>query len=206
MELVDLGASKRDPVTNAALVQCKGSGKDTDDAPDYGNVPMFQCLGLTAFPYPADEKGGAQGILSEVEGLDGVIVGARDTRSAKVVGNGEPGDTILHATGPEQAAQVQLKEKKRQAVLVSKDSRGETMALVLDGKNDKVQIAAFGMMFEMSRDNGFVVTDGEGGTLQIKGGAIMLTGQIVLGGRVPSSPVLSGSPPGVPTPGVFVGL
>jgi hypothetical protein len=207
-ELVDAGAAKLDPKTGALLVQCKGSTLSTDgDAPDYGDAPVFAALGIVAMPYPADDNGGAQFIVAnDVTGLDGAVIGGRDTRTSKIVGNLKPGDTVVHSTGPKMAAQLQLKEDKRQAVLVSKDTRGQTMVAMLDGVNDKVQIAAFGGIIELSRENGIVLSHGGAG-LQIKDGVISQTGTIVLGGRTPTLPVLAGAsgPAGVATPGVFVG-
>ena len=207
-ELVDAGAAKLDPKTGALLVQCKAAPvSEEGDAPDYGDAPVFACLGVTSMPYPADENGGAQLVVADdIPGVDGAVIGGRDTRSAKIVGNLKPGDTVVHSTGPKQAAQLQLKEGKRQAVLASKDTRGQTMVAMLDGVNDKVQIAAFGHIVEVSRENGIcLVADGGGAGIQISGSIVSIFGTVVLGGRTPTAPVLAGSPPGVPSPGVFVG-
>ncbi len=213
LEIVDLGASVLDPETGAQIVRCKGGAVSEEDAPDYGETPVFQCLGVTSVPFPADETGGAQGIVAQLPGVDGAIIGARDTRTSAVVGNIKGGDTILHSTGPSQSAQVQCKESKRQVVLATKDSEGKTALLSLDGKNDKVQIAAFGFMIEVSREQGIVMSSETGGaSLQIKGSVISLCGQVVLGGRTPIAPVLFSLTPVTGTvgvasvaPGVFVG-
>lgn len=209
-ELVDLGAATLDPKTKAPLFQCKGAPLSSNgDAPDYGATPLLQCLGVTTMPYPADENGGAQGVMVDVEGLDGVLVGARDTRTAAIVGNLKPGDCCVHSVGPEQAAQLQLKEEKRQAVLVSKDTQGKTMVIAMDGKNDKITIAGFGCAFEMSRENGIVLTDETGAAvLQLKGGQAILCGNsTVLGGRTPIATIVAGTggPAAVAVPGLFAG-
>ncbi len=215
-DLVELGAATLSPTTNALAVQCKAASlSDEDgDAPDYGDV-MFACaLGLAAMPYPATADGAAEAIVAtDVPGLDGVMVGARDTRTAKIYGNLKPGDTALHSTGPQMAAQVQCKEEKRQVCMVTKDTAGKTMIALLDGAGDKVQISGFGLMFEMSKEQGIVLSSG-GATLQIKDGVISLAGQVVLGGRTPVgyvqfspslTPVVGVTGGCSPSPGVFVG-
>lgn len=207
MDIVDLGPGTLDPKTNALLVQAKGIPQGEDgDAPDYGPVAYMTGLGDFAVPWPADENGKAQGAVEQLDGGIAVLLGARDTRTAKTVGNAKPGDRIVASTGPEQAAQLQLKEAKRQAVLLTKDSAGNTVAFVLDGKNDKVQIAAFGAIFEISNDGISLATSG-GAKILMQGDTIYLLGKVVVGGMTPTLPVLAGAsgPAGIATPGVFVG-
>ena len=116
-----------------------------------GDLQVFQTLGVTSLPFPKDDSGFAEAVvLRNVGGRKGVYVGARDTRTAKVVGAMKPGDTVVHSTGPKQAAQLQLKEDKRQSVLLSKDKRGKHMAVTLDGENGKLQITARGAVWELS--------------------------------------------------------
>jgi len=208
INLVKLGAAILDKLTGALLIQAKGGPvSETDDnaAPDYGNAPNFSALGLTAMPYPETEDGHAEGIVVEVPGLDGAIIGGRDTRTAKIVGNLKPGDTVVHSTGPEQAAQLQLKEKKRQAVLRTIGTNGKDVAIVLDGRNDKVQVIAFGQMFEMTPSGVSIVEKG-GAAILMGGGVVRLLGTVVLGGSTPIAPVHSGFGPSAPSPGVFVGI
>lgn len=212
MDLVDLGPGKLDPKTNALLLQAKGIDHSDGDAPDYGNVVNMGALGLTAIPYQADKTGKCQGIVEQLDGGISVCFGARDTRCAKIVGNGRPGDTIVHSTGPQQAAQLQLKEEKRQAVLLTKDTRGNTAAVMLDGKNDKYQVAAFGHMIEVSRDGISLATDG-GAKILMQGDRIYFLATCVFGGMAPIGPVLWGPAPviggvgglGTPAFGVFIG-
>lgn len=190
---------------------------ETDNEP-FGEIDVFQGLGLTSFPYPADKDGHAEGVIvTNCGNKNAVCVGARDTRTAKIVGNGKPGDTILHSTGPSQSAQVQLKEAKRQVVLATKNSNDETQALLIDGKNEKFQIAVGGCMFEIA-DGGFTLTDASGrGTLIVRNGTINLVGKVVAGGLTPV-PALSvmlgpvtGQVPPTPVPlvaakGFFIGV
>lgn len=209
-DLVDLGASRLAEDTNVPLLQAKGPPiSDDGDAPDYGDVPVFSCLGVTSLPYQATPDGNAQGVVVKVDGFDGVLIGARDTRTAGIVGNLKPGDTAVHSTGPSQAAQLLLKEEKRQAVLLTKDSKKKSVALLLDGKNDKVQIAAFGCLFEISRENGICLVGEHGkASIQIVGDTIVLRGKVILGDK-PTGPILTAispasPPPGTkPVPGVF---
>ena len=82
------------------------------------------------------------------------------------------------------------------------------MILLIDGKNDKIQITAFGQMFEMSKTDGITITDGSAASIRIKDGVVALLGQVCLGGMIPFQPVIAGpsSVAGVPAAGVFVGV
>lgn len=210
--LCTLGRSKLDPDSNVLLVQCKDTplSEDESDAPDFGEAADMSCLGVTARPYPADEDGNAEGVvLDDVPGIDGVLVGARDTRSASIVGTLAEGDTVLHSTGPQTASAVYCKEAKRQTVMRTKDTQDKDAVIMLDGVNDKAAIAAFGMSVQVSRSDGIVLTDGTA-AIQIKDGIVSITGKVVWGGRNVLGSVYGG-PPGtpaaslVPIPGVFYG-
>lgn len=161
---------------------------DTDDLQSFGPTPVYQALGVTSLPYPKDEKGYAEClVIRHIGGRNAVCVGGRDTRTASIVGNLKPGDTVVHSTGPSQAAQLQLKEEKRQAVLVTKDDNGKTMAVILDGKNGKIQITAFGGLIEMRKSGGMTLTAPDGTSLLLEGGQIHFGGTPQLG---------AGNPPG----------
>ncbi len=87
---------------------------DSEDLEGFGECQVFQSLGISSLPYQKDENGFAEClVMRNVGGRDAVCLGARDTRSAKIVGNLKPGDTVVHSTGPSEAAQLQLKEEKR---------------------------------------------------------------------------------------------
>ncbi len=151
-------------------------------------------------------------IVGGVGGADAVIIGARDTRTAKIAGNLKPGDTVVHSTGPKQAAQLQLKEDKRQAMLVTKGSDGKQAMLLLDGKNDKVTIAAFGFVIDISKSSGtmsLMSPNGQNGIV-ISDSGTRIMGQIVhnLGGPLSLAAGTAaniGAVGLVPVPGVFVG-
>lgn len=200
--IVVLGASHV-TADGAPLIQAViPIGNKNDDVEPFGEVASFQVLGLTSLPWPSTKEGHAEGlVIVNVGGHDAVIVGARDLRTAKIVGKMGPGDVVVHSTGPEMAAQLQLKEKKRQVVLATKDSAGETMMIILDGKGDSAQVLAAGHAFKMSRKDGISLVDSSGKAgIQIKDGVVSIFGQIVLGGRVPD-PVFKfmlGPPTGSP--------
>lgn len=211
LEYCDMGAASLDE-NGVLLVQCKGAAVDADGtaAPDYGNSPFMCTLGLTAMPYPADAKGSAEGIVATgIGGLDGVLIAARDTRTAGIVGNLKPGDTVLHSTGPQQASQIQLKEEKRQTVVRTVDTRGKDVVFMHDGVADKTTLAGYGHIVEVSRDNGIVLTESGGAAIILKGGCAYIVGKVVLGGLTPFAPVHNGVGAGttsIPSAGVFVGV
>jgi hypothetical protein len=166
----------------------------------------MQGLGITAVPWEADKSGSAQGIAcTEIPGIGAVIVGACDTRTSAIYGKLEAGDTCVHSTGPSQAAQVVLKEKKKQACVLSKDLSDNTIGLLVDGINERIQLLGFKLLFQFSREDGVMIGDG-GANIMIKDGVGMLVGTWIFGGTTPIGPVCgcatAATPPGPATPGV----
>lgn len=210
-DIVDIGSSKLDPDSNVLLVQAKAAqmGDDEDDAPAYDDVPVYGLLGITARPYHKTDEGNAQGIVdTSLPGTSGVITSMRDAReaSAKVVEELGEGESALHSTGPGFDARVFCKDQMVAQMV------GDDCAVVLDRKEKKYTITCFGHHVEVSEANGIsLVADGAG--IQIKGGMVIITGQVVLGGRTPLAAVQMGPVPVVggvggasnPAPGVFVG-
>jgi hypothetical protein len=209
-DIVDIGSSKLDPDTNVLLVQAKAAqmGDEEDDAPGYDDTPVYGLLGITARPFHKTDEGNAQGIVdTSLPGTSGVITSMRDAReaSSKVVEELGEGETALHSTGPGYDARVFCK-KQMVAIMV-----GDDVAVVVDREEKKVSITAFGQHFELSDQNGInMVADGAG--IQIKGGMVIITGQVVLGGRTPVAAVQMGPGPvagvtgsTVPAVGVFIG-
>lgn len=192
-------------------VRCKGGAVDENGAaPDFGDAPMVCALGVTAMPYPPTAEGAVEALLHKtIQGISGVVYGARDTRSAKIVGALKPGDTVLHSTGPQEAAQVQLKEEKRIAAILTKTGSGKTMMLLLDGTEENVQIAhPSGSVFQMAKNGSVSLLDSKGGGLLIQDGNVHFLGNPVLGAGnapgfcfalMPPSP----SPGGIATPPMF---
>lgn len=196
------GAIALDPESNTLLVQCKGSVISEDDAnvEDYGQAPIMCALGVTAAPYQATPEGAVEMVVETgISGIDGVIIAARDTRNAAIVGALKPGDTVVHTTGPKQSAQLQLKEEKQIAALLTKDGGKKTMAVILDGTNNKLQITARGALFEID-DSGDVSITGKGGAgIMFKGDKVHFGGTVNLGAGNPPGFTLMASP--VPSPG-----
>lgn len=206
LDIVELGATRVEGGSPLWQGVTKVSDEDGDEEP-LGEGDVFQGLGLTSAPWPSDDSGKAEAVcVRGVAGRDTVYVGARDTRSASIVGNLKPGDTVVHSTGPQQAAQLQLKEKKRQAALVSKNSAGKTMVFLLDGEADKAQIVLAGMAFEMNaKEKTILLTNGKASII-IDGDVIALDGVVVPGGTKPNpamkfmvSPMVGGVPVPVAT-------
>ncbi len=188
---------------------------ETTDGESFGEIDMMGPLGFASMPYPATDLGHAEGIVQRnIAGSTGVCTNGRDTRTASIVGNMKPGDTVVHSTGPQQAAQLQLKEEKRQAVLVTKTTDGKTAVITLDGLNDKCTIALLGYVVEVSAANGINLTDKTGAVgLQIKDGTGSLWGPWTYGGRNPigfllysATPVVGVSGLAAPLPGGFAGV
>lgn len=208
IEIVTLDGVTLDAATGAPLVSAKQPITGDDDVEDFGDAPLMQCLGVSSAPYSKTDEGYCEGVIATgVGSRDAVCLGARDTRTAKIIGKLAPGDTVVHTTGPNQAAQLQLKEAKKQALLVTKTSDGKTAVCGLDGKNDKFTVALKGYIVEVSEANGINLVDKTGKAgIQIKDGIVSIFGIVVLGGRSPVAPMLggtSGTP--VQVPGVFYG-
>jgi hypothetical protein len=214
-----LGASKVGPTGSPVWQPQVPLSDDEQDLEGFGECVPIQSLGISSMPWPKDENGYAEAVFARnCGGRDAVCLGARDTRSSKIVGNLKPGDTVVHCTGPSQAAQLQLKEEKRQAVLVTKTFDDETMAVVLDGKNGKFQIAASGAMFEIDKDGGITLTDSTGKAgIRVANGQVNVFGTVVLGGGTPNPAlkIMLGAGPSTggiatipmfPAMGVFIGL
>ncbi len=169
---------------------------DVSSVESFGQVDVYQALGISSMPYPANDEGAAEGVITtDCAGRDAVCIGARDTRNAKLVGKLKPGDTTVHSTGPGSVSQCFLKHEKKQAGLATEDADGKTMLFLLDGKNKKAQLAARGAMIEIGADGSI--------TLVAKGGAgikfadkIYLLGELSLPGMTPGFALMQGPPTG----------
>lgn len=180
LNLVTLGAVKL--VKGVPTVQALSPITDgSDDVEQYGEIEMISQLGVAACPAEADESGQAQGVVCEnLGGTNAVCVGAIDRRNASVYGNLGPGDTAVFSTGPKGVSQCLLKAEKRQAILATLGTDDKQILVVLDGKNNTLQITAFGQMFELSKENGISLTDGGAG-IRIHNGTLQLLGNLVVG-------------------------
>jgi hypothetical protein len=204
-DIVDLGASKLDERTNALLVQCKAApmGVSPDEAPDFGDTPMLGHVGVTCRPWPKDARGAAQGVIDEsLPGTNGWCTAAWDPRCSSVVAELGPGESALHSTGPDFDSRFFAKDQLAAIVV------GDDCAVVMDRKNKKFSISCFGCHFEMSEENGIVLSQG-GVMIQLKDLISLMAPQTVIGGRVPTFPVGMVNPASLPAPtpapGVFIG-
>ena len=186
LNLVTLGASKL--INGVPVVQAVSA--ITDDAADveqYGEIDVVSQLGVSSCPAEADSKGQAQGVICEnVAGLKGMCVGGRDTRNASIYGNLRPGDTCVHSTGPKAVSQCLLKAEKRQAILATKDTSEQQILVILDGKNNKLQITAFGAMLELSKESGWSCVDDTGKGWRLQGGTLQITAALHIAGMIPN--------------------
>lgn len=168
-------------------------GDEVTDVLSFGETAVYQALGVTSLPYPKDANGFAEAIVApSVGNRKAVVIGGRDTRNAAVVGKADPGDTYIHSTGPNQAAQVRCQEKKRMASIVVQDKSGKHQAFILDGENKKVQLFANGAAVEVD-DSGDITLAGAGGaSILIQGGEIILNGVIRIPGLPPGMFLMAG--------------
>ena len=165
----------------------------TDDENDYesfGEVASYQALGVTALPAAPTSAGSAEGIiLRDVGNFNGAIVGARDGRCSGVVASMQPGDTVLHSCDPNAKAQIRC-HANQQIALVTEGTDGKTMLQLLDGKNDKITITAFGGLIEMTPEGISIVAPKSEASILLRGDQITLLGKVQLGGIAPTHVLL----------------
>lgn len=189
-DVCQINTSKLSEDTKVPLIQASVPITGPDDYETFGEVASYQALGVTALPYAPTDDGHAEGIiLRDVGNLNGAIVGARDGRCASVVNTMQAGDTVLHSCDPKAKAQVRV-HANRQIAMVTEGTDGKTMLSLLDGKNDKITITAFGGLIEMTPDGISIVAPGSKASILLKGDQITLLGKVQLGGIVPSHLVL----------------
>lgn len=199
LNIVTLGATKL--VNGVPTVQAVSPLTNaTEDVESYGEIEMLSQLGVSACPAEADDKGHVDAVICEqVAGTNAVCVGAIDRRNAAIYGNLSPGDTCVHATGPNAVSQCLLKAKKRQAILATKDKSDQQMLVILDGKNETIQITAFGSVLQLSKSDGWTCLDDTGKGWRLSGGTMHITADLHIGGLIPLPlKVMLGPPTGSP--------
>ena len=190
-DICQINTSKLDADTKLPLIEASVPITGPEDYETFGEVASYQALGITSLPYPPSDQGHAEGvILRDVGALNGAIIGARDERCANVVATMKAGDTVLHSCDPKAKAQVRV-HSNRQVALVTEGSDGKTMLQLLDGKNDKITITAFGGLIEMTPDGISIVAPGSKASILMKGDQIMLLGKVQIGSNVGDSNVLA---------------
>lgn len=185
----------------------------------WGECPVMQAIGVTSMPAPADDKGHAEGFLIPgVGGRKAVLIGGRDTRDAEFLGKLEPGDTVVHSTGPNKAAQLRLHNKKRSGAIIVRCEDGKDLIISLDGKNKKLQVMARGAMIEIDDGGDMTFANKGGAAIMLQGDTISLNGNVKLPGMPPGMyimcttmagpatiPTVPGSPATL-TPGTWMPL
>lgn len=184
LDIITLGAATLDPKTKVAQVQAVRETPSPDVTETIGEVPMMNALGLTALPAAADSAGRAEGVVCSAGGLDGVCIGGWDTRTADVTGELRPGETCLHATGPNFKSRVFCKDRILALVV------GNDMVLTLDKVAGKIQIAGLGGIIEMTADGiRLVGPGGKAGIMINADGTLNLVGVAVTLGGASTTPV-----------------
>ena len=184
--------------TGFPLIQASNQITGNDDPEGFGETACYSSLGVTALPYPVTEEGWCEGfVVRDAAGLDGVILGARDQRAASIYGNLQPGDSILHSTGPKLSSMVMCKEDRKQVVLRTKDSADKDMMIVMDGTDDKIMVTGFKTILEMTRTSITLGIDGGAQkssiTLTDQGECIINASKVFLGsGATPATPIVLG--------------
>lgn len=206
-DIVTLGAAKLADATSAPIVQAvRETGKD-DEAEAFGEVPLMCALGVTALPAPATAAGRAEGLVTDGGSLDGVCIGAWDTRQADVAGALKPGETCLHSTGEGFDSRVFCKEGVLALVV------GNDVVVTLDRAAGKIQIAGFGGIVEMKSSGITLAAPGGKSFIAINAdGTLNLVGTAVTLGGASTTPVAgvttaiigASGMTGVPAPNVHI--
>lgn len=207
--VVSLGSSHLEEQSRFVRIQCVDGPYDDGSTEEvWGECAVIGQGGITAKPFPATDEGRAYGLVVDgVAGHEGVLVGWRDSRCTKVYGEIQPGDTVLHGTGPNHQSQVRCGEQYV-AVMVGND-----VAINVDRKKKKIQISGFGHMFEMSDTGGISMFEKGGAGICAKDGKLALVGAVVAGGIVPNPALMiaTGTAANIaaaglaPAKGVFIG-
>lgn len=216
-DLYTLGASRVTDASGANILPVVKVLLDVDEeegvSENYGEVPLMPCLGVTALPAAPDSNGKAEGLgIENAGGFTTVIAGARDSRCTDVVGKLKPGETAVHNTGGTASTRARTFYKENCVATIV----GNDMVFMLDRKNQKAQLAAFGHMIQMSPTDGIVMTASQNGTALngiqlLPDGKVIIWGtQVCLGGHnVPATPataVIMGPSgiTGIPATNVFI--
>ena len=175
---------------------------DDEDAPDFGDVPFANALGITARPRQHDKDGGPELIVDDsVPGVDGVAVGGRDTTTADVTAALGDGETCLHSTGKGFLSRVFCK-KQAVAIVV-----GSGVGMNISAKQKKIQMFAPEMMLELNWGSKEIGIFAGGTGLQIGNGIVrVLGGDLVFGAGNPPLKVMLGPTTGSPGGGAAAPL
>lgn len=191
-----LGIAKRGDTNQLMVRATQPYGTDDPDFfGDYGRVDLFGTLGVAGMPYPPSQNGDSvEGIIAEdVAGTTGIVIAARDERTADVTGQLQPGETCVHSTGP--AFDSRLFLKKGAASLVAGNSA------IANLTTDAFRVAAGGSSYSMDGDGHTLTAPGGQSFVSITPDVIWLCAPTVLIGPTPSPAALVnvGPTPGAPS-------
>ena len=82
--------------------------------------------------------------------------------------------------------------------MVTRDSKGNNMAFLLDGKNDRAQLMALGATIDVDPNGDVSIVNAAGTSILIQGGDISLNGNVHLQGMQPGMTIMQGPPSGSP--------
>lgn len=176
-----VGASEQNSSTSVLSAQCIGSASDDptleSEAEQY-QADVFGALGVTSMPYPKDDTGYAEAYVDTTRGN---VIAMRDTRVASIVGQMDPGDTVIHSTGPNQAARIFLKEDSGTVAIMGKNN-GADFGLILDGATGKIQtVSADGSVSEAGGASQTIAAGGKAWITVNEDGVQIVGGKITLG-------------------------
>lgn len=192
---VKIGYSELDPITHLPTIQALNPIEGDSDFENFGQTAYYGPIGLTSLPYQANDDGYCEGlVVRDVAGLNGALVGYRDDRSATIYGQLSPGDTCVHSTGPNKAAQLLLKEERKVAALITKDSNGKDIGISIDGTDNSITIFGFDCAIKLSSEGIFLATGANCLSLKSDGTFHANFGKGILGGDgiTPGLPIVSG--------------
>ncbi|MCA9624734.1 MAG: hypothetical protein KC731_37180 [Myxococcales bacterium] len=204
-EIVQVGQGKRHPESGHVIAHAvMPITNDVDDVEDFGEIDIFGQLGCTAMPWGKDDNGANEGfVCRNAANTDGILIGVRDDRTTDAYAELGPGETCLHATGPDFNSRVFCKEQLISLVV------NDNVVFSMDAKTNRaITLSGFGCLLEMSEENGLMLV-GKGGKAMIhlmENGTIWIKGDIVLLGPtpgVPASAVQVSTSPGTVSTTVF---
>ena len=213
LDICTLGAASLNSETNVATCDVSRQfGPGGEEEEPLGTAAIIQCLGVTSLPLGPSDSGHADGIVMTPCGsYSSGVIGATDTRCADVYGMLEPGETCIHDVGedPDKRARTFYKQNCAATIV------GNDVAWILDKDTEKVTLAAFGHVLEVSASQGMVLCPkggkcgirlAEDGSVTIWGASVSLGGLTTPG--TPATAVLMGPAgiAGVPAPNVFITL
>lgn len=190
-DTVRLGVAKRGA---SNLVKCVATNPLSEGevslTENFGEVDLFSSLGITAMPADVSDDGAAEGfIVRDVAGTNGIVVAARDERTASVTAELKPGETCVHSTGSEFDSRLFLKKESASLVVGNKSS--------LTLKSDALRVAVGGATVSVDGDAVTITAAGGQSFITMTSDTIWLSASVVMLGAKAAVPVSIGTSPAV---------